>query len=846
MFVGFCLAANLISNRPAIVFRANGQEPETLFLWKDVGSVISDFNEAGNSDWDARFADGSNYWIYRFSIPWANSAKLHLQLGNGFLVQVSSDAQNWTTVLESSTSDAASGTAWYTVDVSDFLPLIYVRFMDNNQGDGFGSWLEWLILEYETSDNVGYVKNGNWIMLCTTWDASGAISADFSSVDSNYVTGSEKVTEEYASGTQYIYGIYYKISSSNTFSDGLKNVVVYNNTDISNWQVFLDNSAPAGSVESVTCFEAGSTVLQFNCSTAGSVEYLALYVRKGQPVDQAFAGAAVFPYIFTDGIVAINLVQNVIYCSNGEWPVVGDDLYMAIVPRDRAGNINWSGAYVISSTFKVVAKPVIGETGFSYFVTIDNFGTGEESPYIYQDSGSAVSGTNDRFCDNNSYIIYKFEHDSPFCIDFDVGNQYKVEGGSSTSSLNTICEFDCSETKYNGFNDDPYSQPYDDNSDGTLCQDIDYDEMNEREQVLANAFIRTTFSDSTVYYLKFSDALPDDGYGSYIRFIGLREPLTISVGGTVTVKLRIGLLTSAGGAPDYNWTSDIRVEADFSEVDPDFDPERVSVDYLPNGWIEVKYTYGVLSFNPDGFYKYKIKFYYGLSTNCVIWEDYIRLATNRISIEPSTEGWFQSEDGKLAVFIPKHSYPYSYEICLSSWDASDALCGGIVASTISKEVILNKAIKVRLYGSFTMGKSYVIKYFDGSSWIELPTSVSYQQGYAEVACNFFGAFAVFEGEAPSPSEVPYYFLTPNGDGVNDVVTIFVPEVGKGTKVRVKVSSLTGKTWNVLTQIESLSSGLVIKWDGRDAGGSLLSTGPYLITVFSKGKVVFRKVVFLAR
>ncbi len=95
------------------------------------------------------------------------------------------------------------------------------------------------------------LANGDTIELETVWDAPGySISADFSSVDSTYRAGDEKVDSPGQDEDSYVYIISHKLSSANNMPDGKGNTVIINAVDAAGnknqyiLRLGLDNTAP--------------------------------------------------------------------------------------------------------------------------------------------------------------------------------------------------------------------------------------------------------------------------------------------------------------------------------------------------------------------------------------------------------------------------------------------------------------------------------------------------------------------------------------------------------------------------------------------------------------------------
>ncbi|MFF0271333.1 glycoside hydrolase family 76 protein [Kribbella sp. NPDC004536] len=90
-----------------------------------------------------RFADGNSYFVYRFPFPSdATSASVALTIDNEFVVQLSGDGQNWTTVAtETNQYHDGQNKATRTFDLTPYLGTAkagYVRISDSFPNDGWG------------------------------------------------------------------------------------------------------------------------------------------------------------------------------------------------------------------------------------------------------------------------------------------------------------------------------------------------------------------------------------------------------------------------------------------------------------------------------------------------------------------------------------------------------------------------------------------------------------------------------------------------------------------------------------------------------------------------------------
>ncbi|MEV5407313.1 GH92 family glycosyl hydrolase [Thermopolyspora sp. NPDC052614] len=119
-----------------------GTDAETFWLF-DAGSSQLDGEV---HDGRARFTDGDARATYRFTLPeGVTGGTLALDIGNQFLVEVSTDGQNWRTVLtESQNIRDLSNRSERTLDLNDLRDqsqTLYVRIGDSRPEDGWGAWL---------------------------------------------------------------------------------------------------------------------------------------------------------------------------------------------------------------------------------------------------------------------------------------------------------------------------------------------------------------------------------------------------------------------------------------------------------------------------------------------------------------------------------------------------------------------------------------------------------------------------------------------------------------------------------------------------------------------------------
>ncbi|MEV4568223.1 GH92 family glycosyl hydrolase [Nonomuraea sp. NPDC049419] len=103
-------------------------------------------------DGRARFTDGDSHAVYRFALPSdVRGGTLTLDIGNQFLVDVSTDGETWRTALrEPGNVRDLSNRSPRTLDLAELLDdgtTFYLRIGDSRPEDGWGSWLARLRLD---------------------------------------------------------------------------------------------------------------------------------------------------------------------------------------------------------------------------------------------------------------------------------------------------------------------------------------------------------------------------------------------------------------------------------------------------------------------------------------------------------------------------------------------------------------------------------------------------------------------------------------------------------------------------------------------------------------------------
>jgi hypothetical protein len=104
-------------------------------------------------DGHGRFADNGSHFTYRFDLPAdVTGGTLTLEIGNEYLVDVSTDGASWRTVLREDRQihDLSNlGEPMQTLDLNDLRGTsrtLYLRIGDSKTDDGWGGWLGHLTL----------------------------------------------------------------------------------------------------------------------------------------------------------------------------------------------------------------------------------------------------------------------------------------------------------------------------------------------------------------------------------------------------------------------------------------------------------------------------------------------------------------------------------------------------------------------------------------------------------------------------------------------------------------------------------------------------------------------------
>jgi hypothetical protein len=129
-----------------------GTDAETPWLFDAGGSQLD-----GPSDHfggRGRYADNESHAIYRFQLPAdVTGGTLTLEVGNEFVVDVSTDGSTWREVLREPTQEHdLNNLEERSLDLNDLRAgghTLYVRLGDAKPDDGWGGWLGLVRLEME-------------------------------------------------------------------------------------------------------------------------------------------------------------------------------------------------------------------------------------------------------------------------------------------------------------------------------------------------------------------------------------------------------------------------------------------------------------------------------------------------------------------------------------------------------------------------------------------------------------------------------------------------------------------------------------------------------------------------
>ena len=86
---------------------------------------------------------------------------------------------------------------------------------------------------------------------------------------------------------------------------------------------------------------------------------------------------------------------------------------------------------------------------------------------------------------------------------------------------------------------------------------------------------------------------------------------------------------------------------------------------------------------------------------------------------------------------------------------------------------------------------------------------------------------------------PRKIFTPNGDGVNDEITLFLDNPNDSIISQAKVYDITGAEVSDFKQgiVAGVHGVVSLTWDGRDKSGSIVRSGVYVYQIQSEGKVI---------
>ncbi|BCJ37274.1 hypothetical protein Athai_47770 [Actinocatenispora thailandica] len=143
---------------PGLTFRATADILVTHTIDFDTGTAAEltwmfDADGSQSNGVRNRFADNDHYFVYKFPLPSDTSrASATLAIDNEFLVQVSPDGTQWTTVLkEDRQIHDGSNKADRTIDLTPYLgpdKAVYVRVSDAFPQDGWGGRISHVAVDF--------------------------------------------------------------------------------------------------------------------------------------------------------------------------------------------------------------------------------------------------------------------------------------------------------------------------------------------------------------------------------------------------------------------------------------------------------------------------------------------------------------------------------------------------------------------------------------------------------------------------------------------------------------------------------------------------------------------------
>lgn len=132
------------------------------------------------------------------------------------------------------------------------------------------------------------------------------------------------------------------------------------------------------------------------------------------------------------------------------------------------------------------------------------------------------------------------------------------------------------------------------------------------------------------------------------------------------------------------------------------------------------------------------------------------------------------------------------------------------------------------------GAGFEARVSDSQQPIEVPQGVTPGDAAGEYEGNQVSV-ATTENQQLLTVRVPAVVLTPNGDGHNDDVRLEydVLDITGRARLDVEVHDMAGRLIRTLREVEQSVGSYMALWDGRDAGGTLVSPGVYLYSIRMK-------------
>ncbi len=518
-----------------------------------------------------------------------------------------------------------------------------------------------------------------------------------------------------------------------------------------------------------------------------------------------------------------------------------------------------------------------GESGISLY----------ETSALYDNSGSAINGDNERYADANNYFTYKFsnvEYDlSKFKIED--SQNYRIYVSKDNSSWVELAN-STNEWGYQGGNN----------------------EINkwEREYYIRD-YLGTGTGD---VYLKFADLSTSDGWGGVCSYVKLLKVPVYKRGENITIKFKtkfnsnISAVTADFGAIDSNggtvtatktgdyYSLNYTISANNTKSGLFSLPIKMTLNsggyryfYYKIGinYIEPNITFSSISLETNNavFYLKKltdwssIKVYYssnarlsytnmtyltitvnnsfgmelqldepyyfgikGKDSNSIESSDAYYLSAVKINENSEDEYYFYGNNSTIKIL---NSSIYGDTILYFNEESED-LPAGISGIKYYRVQVYNQynnkfqkpyILKLHYNNDVDDNKNLSIYHLDGSQWKRLVTKkdTTGAGGYVIANTTAEGWFVIAESQnSEEKNYVEASGFSPDGDGINDYYRFIIP-VADESKVSVEIYNLKGKLVKFL-QPETVvkAPGIDVQWDGTTDSGDKAPIGVYIYKV----------------